>query len=140
MAGNEYRVGQLAQASKTKAVTIRYYESRGLMRKPPRNSSGYRIYSDVDLDRLLFIRRSRKLGFSVKSVHELLDLADRIDAPCGEVDARVQQQLTDVQKRLAQLRTLEAELQRLSACCEGRGVIRDCRILETLSGDHETPP
>ena len=138
MAKIEYKIGQLARASKTKAVTIRYYESRGLMRKPPRNSSGYRIYSRSDLNRLLFIRRSRQLGFSVKSVRELLDLADRIDAPCDAVDARVLQHLTEVQERLAQLRTLETELQRLSVCCEGQGVIRDCRILETLSGDRNT--
>lgn len=135
MADNEYRVGQLAQASQTKTVTIRYYEREGLMRNPPRNCSGYRIYNDADLDRLLFIRRSRHLGFSVETVREFLDLADRKDAPCADVDVRVSQHLSKVHERLSQLRTLKVELERLSDCCKGRGAIRDCRIIESLSGD-----
>ena len=134
MAGNKFKVGQLAEASETKAVTIRYYERRGLMREPPRNGSGYRIYDEDDLDRLLFIRRSRRLGFGVDSVRKLLDLADRMDAPCSDVDARVSQHLNEVRERLEQLCTLEGELERLSVCCEGGGVIRDCRIIEALSG------
>jgi len=130
-----YTVGQLAKASQTKAVTIRYYERQGLMREPPRSGGGYRLYDDADLDRLLFIRRSRHLGFRLESVRELLDLADRSDAPCADVDAKVLDHLRDVRERLAQLRALELELQRLSACCEGGGVIRDCRIIEALSGE-----
>lgn len=128
----------MAKASQVTAVTIRYYERQGLMRHPPRNCSGYRIYNDTDLDRLKFIRRSRRLGFSVDSVRELLDLADRMDAPCADVDARVSQHLNEVRERLAQLHTLETELERLSICCEGGGVIRDCRIVEALTGDSQT--
>lgn len=129
-----YTVGQLAQASQTKAVTIRYYERQGLMRDPPRSRGGYRLYNDADLDRLLFIRRSRRLGFSLENVRELLDLADRTDAPCADVTEKVLHQMQQVQERLRQLRTLERELRRLSVCCEGGGVIRDCRIIEALSG------
>lgn len=140
MAENEYRVGQLAEASQIKTVTIRYYEREGLMRDPPRNGSGYRIYNDADLDRLLFIRRSRRLGFSVDTVRELLDLADRKDAPCADVDTRVSQHLGKVHERISQLRTLKAELERLSDCCKGRGAIRDCRIIESLSGDRGNDP
>lgn len=126
-------VGQLAAATETKAVTIRYYERQGLMRSPPRSRSGYRIYGQADLDRLLFIRRSRHLGFSLEGIRELLDLTDRTDAPCADVDARVAEHLDQVRERLRQLRALERELQRLSRCCEGGGVIRDCRIIESLS-------
>lgn len=128
-----YKVGQLATAANTKTVTIRYYEREGLMQNPTRNQSNYRVYDDADLNRLLFILRSRQLGFSVDRVRELLDLADRSDAPCDDVDARVLAHLQEVRERLAQLRALESELRRLSTCCEGGGTIRDCRIIEALS-------
>lgn len=131
----EYTVGKLAQASNTKTVTIRYYERAGLMPNPPRTRGGYRLYSDDHLDRLLFIRRSRRLGFILNSVKKLLEIADRKEAPCANVDIQVAQHLSEVRERLAQLSALEAELQRLSACCEGEGVIRNCRIIEALSGD-----
>ncbi len=138
MSSVAYTVGKLAQASDTKAVTIRYYEREGLMPSPPRTRGGYRLYSDVHLERLLFIRRSRRLGFSLGSVKKLLEIADRKDAPCVNVDMQVSQHLSEVRERLAQLSALEAELQRLSACCEGEGVISNCRIIEALSGDDGT--
>lgn len=139
MANNEYTVGQLAKAAETKTVTIRYYERKGLMRNPPRTRSGYRLYNDADLQRMLFIRRSRYLGFSVDRVRELLELADRTEAPCDDVDARVMQHLDEVRERLAHLRSLEKELQRLSMCCEGGGTIRDCRIIGALSESSYAP-
>jgi len=130
----EYTIGQLAKASQTKPETIRYYEHEGLMQSPRRNCSGYRIFGDADLNRLMFIRRGRGLGFGVDSIRELLDLADQADGSCADVDATVSQHLSEVRERLAQLRTLESELQRLSDCCEGGKAIRDCRIIESLSG------
>ena len=134
MTSGFYTIGQLAKASQVKSETIRYYEREGLLREPRRNDSGYRVFSEADLKRLLFIRRGRRLGFSVESVRDLLALADRADGSCAEVDATVSAHLSEVRERLTQLRTLESELQRLSDCCEGGKVIRDCRIIETLSG------
>ena len=133
MADRQYTVGQMSKASQTKTVTIRYYEQQGLLRSPPRTPGGYRIYNDADLDRLLFIRRGRHLGFSLESVRELLELSDQTESPCADVDAKVAQHLSDVRKRLEQLHALEEELQRLSLSCRAEGSIRDCQILEALS-------
>ena len=57
-----YTVGKLARATDTKAVTIRYYESLGLLLSADRTAAGYRLYTDKERDRLLFIRRRRALG------------------------------------------------------------------------------
>lgn len=128
-----FSVGQLAAATDTKPVTIRYYEKVGVLPAASRNTSGYRQYSSADRDRLLFIRRSRALGFSLEDIAELLGLADHSQDSCAAVDAKVQVQLEQVRRRLKDLRAMEAELERLSACCEG-GVIEECRIIESLSG------
>jgi DNA-binding transcriptional MerR regulator len=127
-----YTVGALAKATDTKAVTIRYYEQLGLLPSAGRSPSGYRYYKDEERDRLLFIRRSRSLGFSLDDIRELLGFADRRDASCAEVDAKVEAQLEQVRIRIRDLRGLEAELQRLNLCCQG-GVIEQCRIIESLS-------
>lgn len=127
-----FTVGQLAKATGTKAVTIRYYERLGLLPPAARSASGYRLYTTTERDRLVFIRRSRALGFSLDDVRELLDLADQSEASCAAVDAKVAEQLEQVRTRLHDLRALETELQRLSECCEG-GVIDECRIIESLS-------
>ena len=132
-----YTVGQMSKAAQTKTVTIRYYEQQGLLREPPRTPGGYRIYDETDLDRLLFIRRSRHLGFSIESVRELLELADQTDSSCADVNAKVAQHLADVRERLEQLHSLEEELQRLSLSCQEEGSIKDCQIVEALSLSRE---
>lgn len=128
----QFTVGQLAKATGAKAVTIRYYDRLGLLLSAGRSASGYRLYTSKERDRLLFIRRSRALGFSLDDIRELLDLADRKEASCAAVDAKVEEQLVRVRTRLSDLQALETELERLSDCCEG-GVITDCRIIESIS-------
>lgn len=132
--GKHYTVGQLAKATGTKAVTIRYYERLGLLPSAGRTAAGYRLYTEVERDRLLFIRRSRILGFSLDDVRELLSLADERETSCAAVDAKVEEQLEQVRMRIRDLHALEAELERLSVCCAG-GIIDDCRIIETLSAE-----
>ena len=127
------RIGELASECGCSVETIRYYEKIGLLPKATRSESGYRLYSEEDHSRLLFIRRSRGLGFSLDDIRELLSLADRQQESCAGVDAKVEQQLVQVRSRLKDLHAMEHELERLSACCDG-GVIMDCRIIETLSG------
>ncbi|GLZ87433.1 MerR family transcriptional regulator [Metapseudomonas resinovorans] len=128
-------VGQLATATDTKAVTIRYYESLGLLPAAQRNSSGYRLYSAQDRDRLVFIRRSRALGFSLDDIRELLSFSDHRQASCAAVDAKIAEQLVQVRLRIRDLQGLEQELQRLIDCCQG-GVIEQCRIIESLTERH----
>lgn len=133
-----YTIGQLAKATDAKTVTIRYYEKEGLLPKSPRSPSGYRLYTAAERDRLLFVRRARALGFSLDEVRELLGLADRQQAPCYTVDNLVSEHLRQVQQRLSDLRTLEAELQRLLASCHG-GTISECLIIEALVGGAKSP-
>ena len=76
MISTRYTVGALAKATDTKAVTIRYYEQVGLLLPAGRSVSGYRFYTDEERDRLLFIRRSRALGFSLDDIRELLSFAN----------------------------------------------------------------
>lgn len=70
MSATKFTVGQLARITDTKTVTIRYYEQLGLLPTASRNASGYRQYTEAERDRLLFIRRSRALGFSLDDIRQ----------------------------------------------------------------------
>ncbi|CAE6902318.1 MerR family transcriptional regulator [Ectopseudomonas chengduensis] len=132
MSTTNFTVGQLARLTDTKAVTIRYYEQLGLLPMVSRNASGYRQYTAEERDRLLFIRRSRALGFSLNDIRQLLVFSDHRQASCASVDAKVAEQLEQVRLRIHDLQGLENELQRLLSCCHG-GVIEECRIIGSLS-------
>jgi DNA-binding transcriptional MerR regulator len=66
-------IGQLADEAGVNIETVRYYERRGLLRKPPRTDAGYRQYSAADLWRLHFIARAKRMGFTLTEIGSLLD-------------------------------------------------------------------
>jgi DNA-binding transcriptional MerR regulator len=68
------RIGELASQAAVNIQTIRFYERRGLLPPPPRNSSGYRSYEKSDLDRVTFIKRNQELGFTLEEIKQILEL------------------------------------------------------------------
>lgn len=125
-------IGDLAARSGTKVQTVRYYEQVGILPKPDRTAGNHRLYGRRDLDRLIFVRRGRELGFALEDVRRLLSLADRADLSCEEADAIASAHLAEVQEKIAQLRALEEELGRMVSQCR-HGKVSDCRVIEALS-------
>jgi len=128
----ELTIGQLSRRTTVKIETIRYYEKIGIMPIPPRNSSGYRIYQDMHLERLYFVRRSRELGFSQAEVRKLLALVDKHEYTCSEVKEMTGRQLSNVRAKIADLKKLELVLAGMVDECDG-GDIPHCPIVDILS-------
>ena len=127
-------IGKLGRSAGVKVPTIRYYEQIGLLPTPERSSGNQRLYDTSALDRLAFIRHARELGFPLEAIRDLLSLSDRPDQPCAAADAIARRQLSAVRGRVARLKALEAELERMIGQC-AQGTIADCRVIEVL-GDH----
>ena len=127
-------IGKLARAAGAKVPTIRYYEQIGLLEPPARTEGNQRLYEPGAADRLTFIRHARDLGFPLEAIRDLLSLSDRPDQSCEAADTIARAQLAEVERRLARLSALKAELERMIDQCQG-GRIADCRVIESL-GDH----
>ncbi|MFL5332037.1 MAG: MerR family transcriptional regulator [Geminicoccaceae bacterium] len=125
-------IGDLAKATGTKVVTIRYYEQAGLLPAPRRTPGNYRTYEADHLHRLRFIRRCRDLGFGVDQVRELLALTENGERDCCAVDQIALEHLATVEQKIADLGRLAKELRRISSQCQG-GTVAECRIIEALS-------
>jgi DNA-binding transcriptional MerR regulator len=126
-------IGDLAKATGTKVVTVRYYEQAGLLPAPPRTSGNYRAYGADHLRRLCFIRRCRDLGFTLDQVRDLLRLSTQETQPCTEVNRISAEHLTAIEQKIADLTRLADELRRINGRCQSGGRIADCRIIEALS-------
>ncbi|MGE0370698.1 MAG: helix-turn-helix domain-containing protein [Gammaproteobacteria bacterium] len=126
-------IGKLSKATGTKVVTIRYYEQVGILPVPPRTSGRYRVYGADHLHTLRFIRRCRDLGFTLDQIRDLLRLSSRQDQACAEVDRITAGHLTEIERKVADLTRLADELRRINGCCQGDGIVADCRIIEALS-------
>ncbi len=129
---HEFTIGEVSRLTQVKVETIRYYEKIGIISDPPRNSSGYRIYSTPHLERLSFVRRSRELGFSQPEVRKLLTLVDEHKYTCAEVQGITAKQLAAVRTKIKDLRKLEKALANMVSECDG-GDIPECPIVDILS-------
>ena len=126
-------IGEAAKASGVSAKMIRYYETTGLIPAAGRTGSGYRVYSDTEVQMLRFIRRSRDLGFPVDKIHELLALWRDRSRHSADVKRLAQDQIDGLERRIAEMQAMRQTLQQLAHCCQGDSR-PDCPILRELAG------
>lgn len=127
-------IGELAERAGCTVQIIRHYEKIGLLPETRRTSGNRRIYSEGEASRLVFIRHSRELGFSLDDIRQLLSFSDQPNQSCEDINAIAREHLSVVQERLARLRSMERELKRMVQECSG-GKVAECRIIEILA-DH----
>jgi len=128
------KIGELSRATGTNIETIRYYERIGLLPEPARSAANYRSYGPDHRARLVFVRHSRELGFTIEEIRSLLDLSDDPTRDCTEADRIASAHLAQVEDKIAQLSLLRDELKRIVGRCRG-GLAGDCRVIEALA-DH----
>lgn len=126
-------IGDAAKASGVSAKMIRHYESVGLLPPARRSDAGYRKYGEKDVRTLLFIRRSRDLGFSIEEIRSLVNLWQDRERPSREVKALARQHLDYLERKLHELQSMKNALSHLISCCHG-DERPDCPILESLAG------
>ncbi len=84
--------------------TVRYYDRIGLVRADERSAAGYRLYSAEDEGRLQFVRRAKRLGFSLDDIRGLLAAAE---AGCGatvpELERLLDRKLQEIDATIAEL-------------------------------------
>jgi MerR family mercuric resistance operon transcriptional regulator len=124
-------IGQLSRLSGVNIETIRYYERIKMLPPPPRTGSGRRIYDSTHLRTLVFIRRSRELGFSLDEIRALIRLGGPAKATCREVREIAAHHLEDIRAKLSDLKKLERLLASTVARCSGR-TAPDCPVLDIL--------
>src|SRR5438093_12500646 len=81
-------VGEVAKRAAVHIATLRYYERQGLVARPPRSRSNYRLYPEETVRRVQFIKRTQQLGFSLEEGQDLLALRAAPQGPCAEVRGR----------------------------------------------------
>lgn len=127
-------IGALADQTGTNIETIRYYEKLGILTKASRTAGNQRRYPASAVDRLRFIRHSRELGFSLGAIRQLMDISNRENQSCAQIDAIAREHLVAVERKIAMLRNLKTELTAMIDGCK-RGTVACCRVIETLA-DH----
>jgi DNA-binding transcriptional MerR regulator len=113
-----FTIGQLAEEFGVTTRTIRFYESRGLIR--PQRKGANRSYTRRDRARLMLILRGKNLGFSLEDIAEYLALYDTDPSQQAQTQmllGRVDETIADLVKKRADLDRTLKDLKDIRAKC-----------------------
>lgn len=122
-------IGVLAKEVDVGIETIRFYERKGLIAQPAKPTSGYRIYPQDTVKKLLFVKRAKVLGFTLEEINKLLQLSDM---QCDEMAVIAKNKLTLVRDKIAALLKLENGLEQVVSACHSNENKQNCPIIESL--------
>ena len=92
-------ISKLAKKCGVSTDTIRYYEKKGLMKSPLRQDNGYRLYCEIDLVRLQFIRTAKKLGFTLEEIRIFLPEIQDNQLYKKDLENKLQQKVIQIDKK-----------------------------------------
>jgi len=133
-----FAIGEASRRSGVSVETIRYYEREGIVPRPSLSANGRRVYSDIEIGRLRFIKRCRELGFGIPDATALLEFSEGADGNCDEVHEVGTTHLASVRRKISELKRLEAALDELVANC--RLGSTSCPLLEELKSEEFQAP
>ncbi len=126
------RIGEVARAAGVGVETLRFYERKRLIAEPPRRPSRYRAYPETVVDRIVFIRHAKELGFSLKEIRELLSLRVARNASCAGVKRRTEDKIRDIESKIRRLQRWRRTLRKLAEACDERRPTSECPILGAI--------
>lgn len=132
MAMDHVNIGDAANASGVSAKLIRYYESIDLIPEAGRTESGYRVYTEAEVQTLRFIKRARGLGFSIKQIGQLLALWHDRSRTSAQVRSVALAHIEELETKILELREMANTLRKLAASCRN-DKRPDCPILDDLA-------
>jgi len=128
-------IGKLAKKAAVSIDSIRFYERRGLLAEPTRTESNYRVYPLEAADRLRFIKKAQRLGFSLGEIQDLLELSHNPAASKADIKAKTEEKIKDIRGKIQDLRRMLKALEQLDESCDGHGPVDECPILKALAKD-----
>jgi Hg(II)-responsive transcriptional regulator len=131
------RIGTAAEQAGVNIQTLRYYERRGLLPRPPRRESGYREFPDEAVGVVRFIKRAQDLGFTLDEVEELLKLRNEKRRDRVRIRAVAERRVRQIDRKIAELQAMKNALGHLLHCCR-EGSTLECPIIEALDGARES--
>lgn len=129
------KVGDVARRSGVGVETLRFYESGGLLDRPARTRSGYRVYGEEVLERLSFIKRAQSLGLSLDEIKGVIERARSGVDTCAEVRAIVRRRVAELDGRLRELQQYRRQLRATLDGWERAGEVggRVCGLIEAAA-------
>ncbi len=134
----ELKIGEVSKRSGIGIEALRFYEKSGLLDRPSRTASGYRVYAAEVLERLAFIKRAQILGFSLDEIKRVIEEKRAGQSPCAEVREIVRRRLQELDERMKEMRRYRKELAAALEEWDATGDVEGhvCGLIETTIIGH----
>lgn len=136
--GKNLKIGEVSRLSGIGIEALRFYERSGVLDRPGRTYSGYRLYDESVLERLEFVKKAQVLGFSLDEIKQLIQHKRDGVSPCAEVREIVSVRLKELNERIGQMiryrDELTAALKDWEATGEADGHV--CGLIESTEIEH----
>lgn len=130
-------IGKAAKLSGLTVKTLRYYANINLVTPYQDIKTAYRDYLDEDVAKLQFIGKARHFNFSIEDCRELMSLYEDKNRSSKEVKALTLEKISEIDKKLIELKNLRDQLNHLATNCHGDNK-PDCPILDALAKNAKT--
>lgn len=124
-------ISEVAQRTGLTTKSIRLYEEKGLIERPARSDSGYRLYHSQHVADLLLIARCKRVGFSLDECKHMVMLANDPHRQSRSVREQALEKQQQVASKIAELQAIHQQLTAWIQACPGDEKSR-CPIIEDL--------
>ena len=126
------RIGELAKITGCSVQSIRFYEREHLLSAPLRSDGNYRVFSQSNLEQLIFIKHCRNLDITLLEIKHLLELKQSPETQCNEVNNLIDEHINQINIRMLELNKLKESLGKLREKCSTDRSVKECGILNDL--------
>ena len=101
-----YKISEVSEILGFSIPTLRYYEELGIS-APAKNKSGYREYSEADIEWLRFIQRLKQTGMDLETIKKYSKLRSQGDQT---IEKRMKLLATQKNRLLSERRKIDEHL------------------------------
>jgi DNA-binding transcriptional MerR regulator len=113
-----FQIGKVSEQTGLSVDAIRFYEKQRLLDRPPRSEGGFRLFNALDIERIQFIQRAQRLGFSLPEIRELLVLRRGDGEACSHVRDLLRAKVAAIRHKITDLEVVEGQLMKSLRKCE----------------------
>lgn len=131
------RTARVAHEAGVNIQTLRYYERRGLLPEPERLESGYRAWGPDVVRIVRFVKRAQGLGFTLKEIDSLLELAAGGPDSCDAARRLAAEKIAELDEKLATIGAMRESLVQLADSCARPRAQRECPLLRAFADEED---
>lgn len=126
-------IGKAAAYTGVAADTLRFYERKGLIKKPARNASGYRVYTPESIERILFIKRARHFGLTLSDIEGLVSIMETGPRAGCAIRQNIRSRIATIDGDIHHLQETRARLSTLAEACADHVHCGDCHLARVIA-------